>query len=165
MSYASKPVVSPLANLISGQIFDKRYLQTTVEQVITAVKAIDPELGAKIEETNGYSIIVEPLTLAMIKQFENNAFNPDPKAEYQPRHPHHFGGLNAPMNMYGGMGPCTHFGIIPNGSDRVLVIPAINSGMGMVQPHLTQMTAMSFDLTINAMNGKGQTDNKGFVQE
>lgn len=164
MSDANKSAVSPLANLLSGNVFDKRYLQTTLEHVVSAVTKLNPEVGMAIHEGQGYSLIIEPVTLAMVKASQQNINNPNPQVEYHPRH-----GNFQQMMMGGGFGAvavCSNFGIIPNGSDRVLIIQATNTlQFGPGQPPLQQMTAIQFDLTISALNGENTTDNKGFVAE
>jgi hypothetical protein len=158
-----QPTIVPLANLISGHVFDKRSIQVTLDRVVNAVNEIDPDFGALLQEGKGYTLIADPITLAMAKQQQEQYQQPQAQPQYL-RQPHMM------MGGYGVYGLVAHFGIIPNGHDRVLMLPvhhlAAELQMGFQQQVLpTQVAALQFVAALDEILGDAPGVNRGFVAE
>lgn len=160
-----QPIIVPMANLVHGQIFDKRVVQVPFERVVAAVNEIDVDFGSLLQEGKGYTLLIDPVTLAMVKAQQEQYRNPNAQPQYQ-RQPHMaFGG-------YMGAGiPPINFGIIPNGHDRVLVLGGQMLGAELNQtmmanpmnPH--QLAAMQFSAVLDQILGDAPGVNRGFVAE
>lgn len=164
MTDAKKVNIVPMANLVHGQIFDKRAVQVPFERVVAAVNEIDVDFGALLQEGKGYTLLIDPVTLAMVKAQQEQYQNPNAQPQYQ-RQPHMaFGG-------YMGAGiPPMNFGIIPNGHDRVLVLGGQVLGAELNQtminplnPH--QLAALQFGAVLDQILGDAPGVNRGFVAE
>lgn len=167
MSDVKQVPIVPLANLVHGAIFDKRQLSTPFERVVNAVAKINPEFGTLLQEGKGYTLVVDPVTLAMIKEREEQFQQPPAQPQYQ-RQPHLVvGGYGG---VFGGIG-ASGFGIIPNNHDRVMVLgirPDVMTGVDMNQMHPTtpaQLMAIQFDQMIGRILGDVTGENRGFVEE
>lgn len=165
MSDTKKVVIVPMANLVHGQIFDKRSIQVPFERVVTAVNEIDPEFGALLNAGKGYTLLIDPVTLAMVKAQQEQFQQPQAQPQYQ-RQPHtSMGGYYA----FGGVPPM-NFGIIPNGHDRVLVLngSALNAEMNLNQINPlnpAQLAAVQFGAVLDEILGDNPAVNRGFVAE
>lgn len=164
MTDAKKVNIVPMANLVHGQIFDKRAVQVPFERVVAAVKAVDVDFGALLEEGKGYTLLTDPVTLAMVKAQQEQYQNPNAQPQYQ-RQPHMaFGG-------YMGAGvPPMNFGIIPNGHDRVLVLSGqvmtAELNQTMINPlNPFQIAALQFGAVLDEILGDTPGVNRGFVAE
>lgn len=159
-----QPTIVPLANLIHGSIFDKRGLQVPFPRVISAINEIDPDFAGLMQEGKGYTLILEPVTLTMIKAQQEQYQNPNAQPQYQ-RQPHMaFGG-------YGNGPVVVNFGLVANGHDRVLILPAhhlvaeLSMNLnGMIQQH-QQLAALQFCAVIDEILGDAVGGEKGFVAE
>jgi hypothetical protein len=157
----------PMANLVHGAIFDKRNLQTPFSRVVAAVTKVDPEFGALLEGGKGYTLIVDPITLQMVREREEQYNQPPAQPQYQ-RQPHTLlGGYGA--HPYG---CASGFAIIPNGQDRAIVIGlrpdmAPNFDVSNWGQPITpgQMIAIQFDQMIGRVLGDVATVERGFVAE
>lgn len=160
------PVV-PMANLVHGAIFDKRNLQTPFARVVAAVSKLDPEFGALLEAGKGFTLIVDPVTLQMVREREEQYNQPQAQPQYQ-RQPHLImGGYGA--NPYG---HASGFAIIPNGQDRAAVFglrPELAPNLDMSnwgQPFTAgQVIGMQFDQMVSRVLGDAATIERGFVAE
>lgn len=163
MTDAKKVTIVPMANLIAGHVFDKRSLQVPFERVVNAVNEIDPDFGALLQEGKGYTLIADPVTLALAKQQQEHYAQPQAQPQYL-RQPHTM------MGGYGVYGLVSHFGIIPNGHDRVLLLPvhhlAAELQMGLQQQVMpTQVAALQFTAALDEILGDAKGVNRGFVAE
>lgn len=163
MTDAKKATIVPMANLVSGQVFDKRSIQVPFDRVVNAVNEIDTDFGALLHEGKGYTLLLNPVSLSMLRdQQEHN------QQQYHSQHhmPRQFG---VPYGQLHGM-PAAYFGIIPNGHDRVLVlegrVATAEMHMGMVG-HLNpiQLVATQFAAVIDNILGTSPNVNRGFVAE
>jgi len=158
-----QPTIVPMANLIAGQVFDKRSLQIPFERVVAAVNEVDVDFGALLQEGKGYTLLADPITLALAKQQQEHYAQPQAQPQYL-RQPHMM------MGGYGTYGLVSHFGIIPNGHDRVLLLPvhhlAAELQMGLHQQVLpTQIAALQFTAALDEILGDAKGVNRGFVAE
>lgn len=160
MSDAKQANIVPMANLVTGQIFDKRAIQVPFERVVAAVNEIDPDFAALLHEGKGYTLLLNPMSLKMVKENQRVWGEANAQPIYQ-RQPH---------GMYGGYGlpyPVS-FGIVPNGHDRVLLINGaveewdMNAGQ-ILQPH--QAYALQFAAIVDTILGASPSVNRGFVEE
>lgn len=162
MTDTKKVTIVPLANLIAGSVFDKRSIQVPFERVVTAVNEIDPDFGAILREGKGYTLLIDPVTLATAKAMQEQFQQPQAQPQYL-RQPH-LGGY-AVLNPYGLVGS---FGIIPNGHDRVLILSGqhLTSDLAMAQSlHPQQLSAMQFGAVLDDILGDNPAVNRGFVTE
>jgi hypothetical protein len=166
MSDVKQTPIVPMANLVHGAIFDKRQLQTPFERVVKAVTKINPEFGALLEAGKGYTLLVEPVTLAMMKALQEQMQQPPAQPQY----------MRQPHQVYGGYGIMASpgaqaFGVVPNGQDRVMVLnirPDANYGLDLnafqaMTP--SQLMAIQFDQMVARILGDGTSENRGFVEE
>jgi len=155
----------PIANLVCGQFFDKRYLITSVDAVVEAIAKLSPEFAADIKEGKGFSLILNPITFNQVNGPEANEVNQRTLAFQQPRM------LNMGMSYmdqnpvaYGGQ-PYLYenFGIVAHGCDRILILTTSLSGpLGQ-----RQEVPLVFDLMIRNLRGEltGDVASHGFVVE
>lgn len=160
------PIV-PMANLVHGAIFDKRNLQTPFARVVAAVSKLDPEFGALLEAGKGFTLIVDPVTLQMVREREEQYNQPQAQPPYQ-RQPHLM------MGGYGAhpYGCASGFAIIPNGQDRAAVFglrpdvaPNYESAMFQQPFSVGQVIGMQFDQMVSRVLGDQATVDRGFVAE
>lgn len=155
----------PIANLVCGQFFDKRYLITSVDSVVEAIAKISPEFAADIKEGKGFSLILNPITFNQVSGPDANAINLRSLSYQQPRLPNMgMGYLEQSPAAYGGQ-PYLYenFGIVAHGCDRVLILTTSLSGpLGM-----RQEVPLVFDLMIRSLRGEltGDIASHGFVTE
>lgn len=159
-----KVIIVPMANLIAGAIFDKRNIQVPFERVVAAVNEIDPDFGALLQEGKGYTLIADPVTLAMAKAQQEQFQQPHAQPQYRQQPHQAFGGYMG-ASPYGVV---TFFGIIPNGHDRVLIVSGQAQGadMNMTQViYPAQLAAMQFGAVLDQILGDNPAVNRGFVAE
>jgi hypothetical protein len=159
------PIV-PMANLVHGTIFDKRQLSTSFDRVVKAVGKINAEFAAVLQEGKGYTLIADPFTLDMAKQQQEQFQQPPAQPQYQ-RQPHMMiGGYGGPFG-----GGVAGFGIVPNGHDRVMILPIrpdVLNSMVLNQLSVTtpgQLIAIQFDQLVGRILGDVVDENRGFVAE
>lgn len=145
----------PLANLLAGDIFDKRLLITSVEKVAECLSKVSPDFAEVMKDAKGYTLLINPVP------YEEGTNQPIIESGYGFMYPR--GGLDQGMQF--GQPLKTHpvyFGVVPHGSDRVLVVPSGYAGpLGQ-----TLTTPLLWDLVIRNLNGEtGPGINRGFVSE
>lgn len=157
-----QPIIVPMANLITGSIFDKRALQISFERVVSAVNEIDADFAGLMESGKGYTLLADPITLTMAKQQQDQFAQPPAQPQY----------IRQAHGMYGGYGVpgfVSYFGIVPNGYDRVLLIPVhhlvaeIQMGQQQVMP--VHVAALQFTAALDEILGDTPGVNRGFVAE
>ena len=143
----------PLANLVVGQIFDKRFLITPMEDVAEGVGKLNYEVGKQILEGKGYTLLINPMTHEQVETNKNSS--PMTPGQMLPH-------LRAMQGGWGGAVMGCQFGIVANDSDRVLIVPTLILG----ELGANQNSTMLFDLVIRKLCGKFATEvNRGFVTE
>ncbi|MNQ00166.1 hypothetical protein D3C85_128090 [compost metagenome] len=164
MTDAKKVLIVPMANLVHGQVFDKRAIQVPFERVVAAVNEIDVDFGALLQEGKGYTLLLDPITLAMVKAQQEQFQQPQAQPQYM-RQPHMMMG-----GYYGSGIPPMNFGLIPNGHDRVLILSGqvltaeLNVGqLNPLNPH--QVAALQFGAVLDEILGDAPGVNRGFVAE
>lgn len=164
MTDAKKVVIVPMANLVHGQVFDKRGVQVPFERVVAAVNEIDVDFGALLQEGKGYTLLVDPVTLAMVKAQQEQFQQPQAQPQYM-RQPHMMMGGYLTAGL-----PPVNFGIIPNGHDRVLILSGSVMGAEMNLSQLNpmnpaQLVAVQFGAVLDEILGDAPGVNRGFVAE
>lgn len=165
MTDVKKVNIVPMANLVHGQVFDKRSIQVPFERVVAAVNEVDVEFGALLDAGKGYTLLIDPVTLAMVKAQQEQYQNPNAQPQYQ-RQPHMAGYFGGGMTGV----PPINFGIIPNGHDRVLILNGqvitAELNMGMINPvNPGQLAALQFGAVLDEILGDAPGVNRGFVAE
>ncbi len=144
--------IVPMANLINGVIFDKRLLITSFDQVVEAIGNHDPAFAADLKESKGYTLFLDPI-----------AYDVQPSQDLERgSYLHPRPSINN-MNYHSmGMVQVSYFGIAPQGSGKVLVLPSVIAG----QFGANQQTPMLFDMVVRALGGQPNAAfDRGFVNE
>lgn len=162
MNNAFKPTFDPklmktfaLANLLSGDIFDKRLLITSVEKVAESLSKVSPDFAEAMKDAKGYTLLLNPTP------YEEGANQPIIEPGYHYMNPRSVENMGLQFGQPLKMHPI-YFGVVPHGADRVLIVPSACSGM--LGQNLT--TPLLWDLVIRNLNGDTGPDiNRGFVPE
>jgi hypothetical protein len=143
----------PLANLTDGQIVNKYQIQADVSRLVEALYQIDAKVADQLKEAGAYTAFMRVLL---------NSPTPEEGLVYaRPGSTPRFQGGFAPAGNIFGFGGETSIGILPHGSDEVLVISYNPHATGVYNnPSLTQMYTSVIDefcaLALTPVNPRGR---------